>query len=49
MTYWDVPPGRSILRVSAGAPMHGSKARQFLGKILGISDSWDFIPRKLGD
>ena len=26
MTYWDVPNGRSILRVSAGAPIHGSKA-----------------------
>ncbi|CAL1149680.1 unnamed protein product [Cladocopium goreaui] len=25
MTYWDLPPGRSIPRVSAGAPMHGSK------------------------
>lgn len=25
MTYWDVPNGRSILRVSAGAPIHGSK------------------------
>ena len=27
MTYWDVPQGRAVLRVSAGAPMHGSKAR----------------------
>lgn len=25
MTYWDVPQGRAVLRVSAGAPMHGSK------------------------
>ena len=25
MTYWDVPQGRAVLRVSAGAPMEGSK------------------------
>jgi len=25
MTYWDVPQGRAVLRVSAGAPMPGSK------------------------
>ena len=27
MTYWDVPQGRAVLRVSAGAPMPGSKAQ----------------------
>ena len=27
MTYWDVPQGRAVLRVSAGAPMPGSKAK----------------------